>query len=44
MYLVSPHDWSFRHHPRVRCFATLEKAVAALVAQAAGERSRRTAE
>jgi hypothetical protein len=34
LYLVSPHDWSFRHHPRVRCFGSLEQAVAAVVAGA----------
>jgi hypothetical protein len=34
LYLVSPHAWSFQHHPRVRCFASLEQAVAAVVAAA----------
>jgi hypothetical protein len=32
LYLVSPHDWSFQHHPRVRCFGSLERAVEAIVA------------
>jgi hypothetical protein len=27
VYLVSPHDWSWKHHPRFRVFATLEAAV-----------------
>jgi hypothetical protein len=27
VYLVSPHNWSWQHHPRVRVFATLEAAV-----------------
>jgi hypothetical protein len=40
VYLVSPHDWSWKHHPRVRVFDTLEKAVTAIVAAAAGEKAR----
>jgi hypothetical protein len=40
VFLVSPHDWSFQHHPRVRRFATLEAAVTAIMAGAAGERAR----
>src|SRR5260221_9263926 len=33
VYLVAPWaDWSLQHHPRVRCFETLEDAVTALVA------------
>src|SRR5262249_8177003 len=32
VYLVCPHTWPFlRHHPRVRSFDTLERAVEALV-------------
>ena len=38
VWCVSPHKWSFRNHPRVRNFDTLEAAVAALVAIDAGER------
>jgi hypothetical protein len=38
--MVSPHDWSFQHHPRVKRFATLEAAVTAVMAGAAGERAR----
>jgi hypothetical protein len=30
VYLVSPHDWSWKHHPRVRVFDTLEAAVTAI--------------
>ena len=41
VYLVAPWaGWSFQHHPRVRCFDTLEAAVAALIARAAGESAR----
>jgi hypothetical protein len=40
VYLVSPHDWSWKHHPRVRVFDTLEAAVTAIVAAAAGEKAR----
>ena len=29
LYLVSPHAWSFQHHPRARNFGSLEQAVAA---------------
>jgi hypothetical protein len=32
VYLVSPHDWSFARHSRVRRFETLADAVAAIVA------------
>jgi len=39
VFLVSPHWWSFQHHPRVRCFETLADAVSALAA-IAGERLR----
>jgi hypothetical protein len=27
---VSPHPWSFKHHPKVRNFASLEEAIAVL--------------
>jgi hypothetical protein len=41
VYLVALWaDWSLQHHPRVRCFETLEDAVTALVAIAVGERLR----
>jgi hypothetical protein len=40
VYLVSAHDWSWKHHPRVRVFATLEAAIVAIMAAAAGERAR----
>jgi hypothetical protein len=43
VYLVSPHDWSWKHHPKVRRFATLEAAVTAIMAGAAGERARQAA-
>jgi hypothetical protein len=32
VYLVSPHSWSWKHHPRVRAFRSLEAAVTAIVA------------
>jgi hypothetical protein len=38
VWCVSPHRWSFRHHPLVRNFETLEDAVAAATARKAGER------
>jgi hypothetical protein len=40
VFLVSPHDWSVKHHPRVRSFSTLADAVAAIVAADLGERER----
>jgi hypothetical protein len=40
VYLVSPHDWSWKHHPRVRVFDTLEAAVTAIMAAVAGEKAR----
>jgi hypothetical protein len=43
VFLVSPHNWSFQHHPRVRRFDTLEAAVAAIMAGAAGEKARQAA-
>jgi hypothetical protein len=44
VYLVSPHEWPFlRNHPQVRNFATLEAAVAALVAMQVGETARTAA-
>jgi hypothetical protein len=39
VYAVSP-DFSVLHHPRVRRFTSLEHAVGAIMAQAAGERAR----
>jgi hypothetical protein len=41
LFLVTPHDWSFKHHPRCRSFPTLAAAVEAIVAMAAGEATRR---
>jgi hypothetical protein len=38
VYAVTPHDWSFLHHPKVRRFATIEAAIVAIMATAAGER------
>jgi hypothetical protein len=43
VFLVSPHAWSWKHHPRVRVFDTLEAAVTAIMAAAAGERARQAA-
>jgi hypothetical protein len=40
VYLVTPHDWSIKHHPRVRTYKTIADAVAALVAMQQGERAR----
>ena len=34
VYIVSPHSWSWKHHPRVRVFDTLEAAITAIVAAA----------
>jgi hypothetical protein len=39
--VVSPHPWPFlKHHPRVRCFTSLEAAIAALLAMRMGEQAR----
>jgi hypothetical protein len=38
VWCVSPHRWSFRNHPLVRNFETLEAAVRAIMAWKAGER------
>lgn len=40
VYLVSDHEWSVRHHPRVRCFTSLEQATEAIIARDAGEKAR----
>jgi hypothetical protein len=40
VYLVTDHDWSWRHHPRVRRFASLESAVTAIVSSNSVERMR----
>jgi hypothetical protein len=41
VFVVSPFDWPFlKQHPRVRCFATIEAAIGAVMAAAAGERAR----
>ena len=37
VWCVSPHRWSFRHHPLVRNFTSLEDAVTAAMAAKAGE-------
>jgi hypothetical protein len=34
VYVVSPHAWSWKQHPRVRVFDSLEAAVVAIVAAA----------
>jgi hypothetical protein len=34
VYLVTPHKWSWGHHPRVRVFDMLEAAVTAIMAAA----------
>jgi hypothetical protein len=39
VYAVAP-DLSILHHPKVRRFTSLEKAIAALMAQLSGERAR----
>jgi hypothetical protein len=36
VFLVSPHAWSWKHHPRVRVFDTLEAAVTAIMAADCG--------
>jgi hypothetical protein len=44
VYVVSPHPWPFlRNNPRVRSFATLADAVAAIKGAETGERLRRVA-
>jgi hypothetical protein len=43
VYLVTPHNWSWKHHPRCRTFATLADAITAIQAAVAGERLRRVA-
>jgi hypothetical protein len=43
VWVVSPHSWSWRHHPRVRNFDTLAAAVSALCALRDGEQARREA-
>jgi hypothetical protein len=35
VYCVSPHKWSFRHHPRCRNFDSIDQAVAAITARSA---------
>jgi len=40
VFLVSPHDWSWAHHARVRRFDSLADAVTAIMAGAMGERLR----
>jgi hypothetical protein len=36
VFAVSPHQWSFRQHPRVTNFESLEEAVAAIMASTSG--------
>jgi hypothetical protein len=44
VFVVSPFPWPFlKQHPRVRVFNTLEAAIAAIMAAAAGERVRQAA-
>jgi hypothetical protein len=41
VFVVSPFPWPFlKQHRQVRCFATIEAAVTAIMAGAAGERAR----
>ncbi len=40
VYLVTEHNWSWRHHPKVRLFATLEAATTAILAWHESERAR----
>jgi hypothetical protein len=40
VFLVADFPWSIRHHPKVRCFRSLEGAVECLINMAAGERAR----
>ena len=40
VYLVTAHDWSWKNHPKVRRFDTLEAAVTAVMAAVAGEHAR----
>jgi len=39
-FIVSDYWWSISNHPNCRVFPSLERAVAAIVAQAKGERVR----
>jgi hypothetical protein len=32
VFVVSTQEWSFRHHPKVRCFSRLEAAIAEITA------------
>jgi len=43
VHLVSENWWSIQNHPNVRKFGTLEDAIAAIMAQVAGEKSRQDA-
>jgi hypothetical protein len=38
IFLITRHDWSWAHHPRVRRFETLEAAITAIQAGAQGAR------
>jgi hypothetical protein len=40
VFLVSPHPWSWAHHPRVRRFDTLADATTAIMAGAQGAKLR----
>ena len=41
VFVVAPFPWPFlKQHPNVRCFATIEAAIVAIMAAAAGERAR----
>jgi len=43
VFLVTDHQWSVAHHPRVRSFPNLAAAISAIVAMQNGERPRRAA-
>jgi hypothetical protein len=31
VFIVSPYDWSWKHHPQVQCFDTLADAIKAII-------------
>jgi hypothetical protein len=37
VFVVSPYEWTFAHHPRCRIFPSLEAAIQAIMAGAAAE-------
>jgi hypothetical protein len=40
VFLASPYDWSFAHHPRCRRFDSIEAAVMAICAMRGGKVAR----